>query len=151
MAGRGAAADAPSGHVRPAGAAPEDDKPSKKIRSALETMLGAAQTGDALPATDLDSHERLVHAWVQYRDMYGNNALASGGGKRLAAADDQDEHEEQGADAADLSRQPGSALDAERAVAAEVEAPAVEMAAPAPAAAAGSGAAQPCDISMWAP
>jgi hypothetical protein len=137
--------------VWPASTEPADDRPSKKIRSALETMLGAAQTGDALPASDLDSHQRLVDAWVQYRDMYGNNALASGGGKRLAASEVQNGHDEQAPAAPDRSDQPSSAPEEERAGVAGAEAPAVESAAPAPAAAAGVGAAKTCDISMWAP
>jgi hypothetical protein len=112
-------------------------------------MLGAAQTGDALPATDLDSHERLVNAWMQYRDSYGNNALASGLSARLTASEADNELEDPAFP--DLSRQPSSAVDEERAVVAEAEAPAAEMAASAPDVTTHSGANQPYDISMWAP
>lgn len=74
--------------MRSAECQPDESQPSKRIRSALEKMLDAAETDGQLSSTDLDSHEQLVQAWVQYRDMYGNNLLASGGGRIARAAED---------------------------------------------------------------
>jgi len=114
-----------------------ENAPNKKIRSALQTMMDASETGASLPTSDLDSHQNLVDAWMQYRDSYGSNSLASGGGVKLTAAMDSPEAAE--AEATAGGERPTTVGGG---TGAEDEATAVA------AAAAGAGR---CDIAMWAP
>mmetsp|Transcript_6708 Transcript_6708/g.17503 ORF Transcript_6708/g.17503 Transcript_6708/m.17503 type:complete len:142 (+) Transcript_6708:58-483(+) len=61
--------------------------PKANVRDVLEVMYASARDGGgALPSTDLDSPEQLMAAWEQYRESYGGNGLASGGGAAIEDA-----------------------------------------------------------------
>jgi phosphoribosylformimino-5-aminoimidazole carboxamide ribonucleotide (ProFAR) isomerase len=79
----------------------EATEPHHHIREVLEVMYTSARTGGALPSTDLDSPAQLMAAWEQYRDSYGNNGLASGGGAKM---EDARQATEAAAEAAQVGR-----------------------------------------------